>query len=223
MARAPSVTAWIGLRIDRLNRSETHTVRPTAAISATIISRIESEAFSRARRSIACHVFLIQTQHLVRILPDLVEGRFQLLKVDASPTLRRLRRKGEEALGRRQILIEEPTQLVGALLFAGYGDVAQLDLQMLLEEWQMLVELLATVVAPPVRREGMALIHTIDDLEKEAGIHTLDRLFHALGRHDAPVILPEDDVDVIAQPIEHDDRPETQRDQDRQGRQETDK
>ena len=48
------------------------------------------------------------------------------------------------------------------------------------------------------------------------------RFLHALGRHDALVVLAQDDVDVTPEPIEHDDRPEAEAHQDRQRRQQSD-
>ncbi len=168
------------------------------------------------------HILLIQSQDLVRILPDLVEGRLELASVDLGPSPGRLGGEREEAIRRGLVLAEEALQGVGGLLLALDRDVSQLGLQVVFEEGPIPVELLLTPIGPAVNREGMTGVDPLDDLEEQAGIHPLDRLFHPLGRQHAPEVLAKDHINIIPKSIKHDDSPESERHQYRQRRQEPD-
>ena len=153
------------------------------------------------------HVLLVQHQDLVGVLFDLLEGGQQLLEIHLGPPLRRLGRQREKLVGVLDILLEERVHRIGELAFSGQRDVGLLDFQVLEKLRAIRVELLAAVlVAAP-------------DREQQSRIHPLDRFFHAFGRQNTREVLPQDHIDVPAQAVKHDDRPEAEQDKDRQGRQ----
>jgi hypothetical protein len=138
------------------------------------------------------------------------EGGEQLLKIEAAP-FGRGRGQAEKPRGDSQILFVKLADLRCEVAFAGQGDVAVLRFGIFLEGRHVLLEKLASFF----------LLATKD--EEETRVHALRRFLHVLGRDDASVIFPQDDVDRPAQPREEEDRVDADRKEDEQQRSDSEK
>ena len=145
---------------------------------------------------LVAHVLLVDFEDVVGALVDGVEQGEHVLEIEGGSDLLALGRKAEEP-GRLPLVFGvQLGEVVGHLLLAGKGHVVLFDLELFLEELSACAEL------------GLGAVLLAADGEPESRVHPFEPFLHSLGGDDAPVVLDQDDVDVVAQPGEQGDRPE---------------
>ncbi len=132
------------------------------------------------------HVLLVHLENLARAVLDALEQGKHPAEIGVPPD-----RRGQGLIddtGERRF---EPAEVIpdhrGFFPFSGKRDRIQLDLEGRPERGRVRGD------------QGLALLRLSEQNEEEPAIHALERLFHLLAGDDAPIILPQDDVDGRAQ------------------------